>query len=42
MNELQRAAISHPAAEVTQIGREHFRVLRNSPYNASIGLSLNK
>lgn len=42
MNDLQIAAFTQPLARAKQIGREHFKVLKNSPYNASIGLSLNK
>lgn len=42
MNELQRMAVTQPLAYATQIGREYFKVLKNSPHNASVGLSLNR
>jgi len=42
MNDLQLAAMTFPTARVAQIGREHFKVLRHSPYNASVGLTLNR
>jgi hypothetical protein len=42
VNELQRSAFEFPAAHASQVGLEHFRVLTHSPYNASVGLSLNR
>ncbi len=42
MNDLQLSAVNKPLARAGQIGAEHFRVLKNSPYRASVGLSLNR
>ncbi len=42
MNDLQLLAMNKPLAQAGQIGMQHFRVLKRSPYNASVGLSLNR
>jgi hypothetical protein len=42
MNELQRSAFSFPAAYVSQIGQEHFRMLHDRSHRPSIGLSINR
>jgi len=42
MNDLQLRAMNSPLARGNQIGRQHFTVLKHSPYNASVGLSLNR
>jgi hypothetical protein len=42
MNNLQLLAVHKPLARAGQIGLQHFRVLKHSPYHASVGLSLNR
>jgi hypothetical protein len=45
MNELQRSAITHPAARAHQVNpgsAEHFKALPRSPYGATVGLTVNR
>lgn len=45
MNDLQRAAIAHPAARAHQVNAgstEHFKQVARSPYGATVGLTVNR